>query len=953
MIRKFFSNLKVMSIVQVLLLAIIYFIAGELSFAFAIPHQSFTLIIFIAGGFALAAVILVGIRIIPGIFIGQLCLGLTHNIAPEVALGIAIISSLEAIMASVFNRLYFSQRLKQVKDIRNLWVFIFFILQPFTVSLGVFLLWNSGVIQSTQLEFFWLSWWFSSSMGQLLITPFLLSFSTDEEPLKRQVYTQLLTALLIIIISVFIFSQIQLSSLVFSLTTLLLVFFAVEFGISTATLATIIFAIVAFIYTYYGQGIFISHGEVLIYDFIVFLFTITLSSQFFSTLFTQQHPQIKTEGNVETNFKAMEQHFIDIINSSDSIIWEANAENFCITFVSSRAERLLGYSISEWYQTGFWQDHLHPDDKIWASKYCINHTAKMKPYDLEYRLIAKDGTIIWLRDIISVISKEGRPRWLRGTMIDITQQKNAEKALRISELQFRTTFEHAPIGVINLSLKGDFLAINQYFCTMMGYSHQELLSMNIKQITLSNLDEIIPNWMIETASNGVTETQYIRKDGNIIWGSDSVHLFHYANGLPHYLIGTIEDVSGRKRNEERIKLSQTYGGVVTWEADLNKNRQTWSKEATHIFKLPPLKNASWEDFLAIIHPDDRKKAMNNIRAHLLDNTPYDTEYRIIDCDNQIRWIRSTGRAERDSTGKAIFLSGIGQDITRHKLMEQSLRESKQLMQSVMDILPVGLWILDAQGNILQGNPTAKKIWAGERYVGMLEYDKYKAWCLETKKQLESSNWAATKAITQGEASLDEELEIECFDGVHKIINNSVVPLFDDQHQVKGAIVVNRDITSKKQAEEELKRSNADLEQFAYAISHDMRQPLRMITSYLMLLESTLQKQLTLETQQFINFAVEGSTRMDEMILALLDFSRIGRKMEGIKLIDSREALDEALTFLSPEIEHNAGMIKVSGQWIQLWARQDQITRLLQNLIGNALKYHHPDSPPKIIIRLVL
>jgi len=109
--------------------------------------------------------------------------------------------------------------------------------------------------------------------------------------------------------------------------------------------------------------------------------------------------------------------------------------------------------------------------------------------------------------------------------------------------------------------------------------------------------------------------------------------------------------------------------------------------------------------------------------------------------------------------------------------------------------------------------------------------------------------------------------------------------------------VYEDVTQRKNVEAELKRSNAELEQFAYAVSHDMRQPLRMISSYLQLIEKALHAQLDDDTRQYLKFATEGARRMDGMILALLDFSRVGRKTEPMASLDIREALDEALTFL--------------------------------------------------------
>jgi PAS domain S-box-containing protein len=174
----------------------------------------------------------------------------------------------------------------------------------------------------------------------------------------------------------------------------------------------------------------------------------------------------------------------------------------------------------------------------------------------------------------------------------------------------------------------------------------------------------------------------------------------------------------------------------------------------------------------------------------------------------------------------------------------------------------------------------------------------------------------------------------------EVLLNAVT--IENQHFIQATI---RDISQRKFMEAELKRSNTDLEHFAYAVSHDMRQPLRMVTSYLSLLENSLAQQLDAEQQQFLHFALDGAKRMDAMILSLLDYSRVGHKTSDLSLISSRAALDEALAFLQPELQASAGTIAVYGDWIDIMMGRDELIRLLQNLIGNALKYHEENQVP--------
>ncbi|MDO8813411.1 MAG: PAS domain S-box protein, partial [Gallionella sp.] len=151
------------------------------------------------------------------------------------------------------------------------------------------------------------------------------------------------------------------------------------------------------------------------------------------------------------------------------------------------------------------------------------------------------------------------------------------------------------------------------------------------------------------------------------------------------------------------------------------------------------------------------------------------------------------------------------------------------------------------------------------------------------------------------------------------------------------LAVVRDITERKAHEEELLRSNAELEQFSYAVSHDMRQPLRMISSYLQLLERSLAGQLDNEKRSYFNFAIDGAKRIDQMLVALLEYSRIGRMGEPPALIDSRAVLDEALQFLKPAIAEAQAKLSITGDWPRILASHDEILRLLQNMIGNAIK----------------
>lgn len=141
-------------------------------------------------------------------------------------------------------------------------------------------------------------------------------------------------------------------------------------------------------------------------------------------------------------------------------------------------------------------------------------------------------------------------------------------------------------------------------------------------------------------------------------------------------------------------------------------------------------------------------------------------------------------------------------------------ETGQQLRGVLDVLPVGVWITDASGHFILNNPAGSGIWTGECEVGIKQCGECKGWWHDTGKRIGADDWASVRAIKHGETSLDEVIDIECFDGSHKVISNSALPLHDEKGAIAGAVVVCRDITERMRADEEIRRLEREFHSLA-------------------------------------------------------------------------------------------------------------------------------------------
>lgn len=251
----------------------------------------------------------------------------------------------------------------------------------------------------------------------------------------------------------------------------------------------------------------------------------------------------------EAVMRESQQRYEQLVNSLDSIVWEGDAQTFQYYFVSKQAERLLGYPLERWTsEPDFWSNHIHPDDREWAIGYCALSTAQRRDHEFEYRMIAADGRVVWLRDIVTVVVEDDRPTKLRGVMIDITENKRIESELHEREQQYRSIFESVNDGLFINSLTTNRLVdFNPAAARMHGYTEDEFFHLQPPDFIHPDSLHLFNDYMDVVREGGVFRSPAvdIRKDGS------TFHVEVMGTGLMYkgelHALGVVRDVDDQYR----------------------------------------------------------------------------------------------------------------------------------------------------------------------------------------------------------------------------------------------------------------------------------------------------------------------------------------------------------------------------------------------------------------------
>ena len=598
-------------------------------------------------------------------------------------------------------------------------------------------------------------------------------------------------------------------------------------------------------------------------------------------------------------------------------------------------------------------------DLVWADRaetYRADDRSVMESGEprlqFEEPLTRPDGTTGWLlTSKIPLRGDDGNMVGILGTFEDITEHKLAQQALQ-QEKQFADDIVNGLPGVFYMfDDHGALVRWNDQFQEVTGYSPEELTLMPAVRFFEGEHKTLIADRMQSVFAEGRadTEADFVAKDGT--------KTPYYFTGVrisldgSTYLIGVGIDITERIRAERK---SAELAAIVASSDDAIIGKSTdgiitsWNLGAQNMYGYT--EDEVIGQPISILATEDHKDEITRILEQISRGEHVEIFETVRQRKNgDLFHAAITVSAIRDTSGRIVAASTIVRDISERRRIQDALRASEAQLRLVVENMPVLMDALDEKGNLIVWNRECERVtgFRAEELVGNPDFNEllYPDPAYRRRMQAELAEKGGDYRNWEWEtATKDGQFCTIAWSNISQHFPISGWSQWGIGVDVTERIQVEQAYTQKA---EDLARSNAELEQFAYVASHDLQEPLRMVTSYMQLLQRRYQDRLDSDANEFIGFAVDGAMRMKVLINDLLAFSRVGTRGKPFDRVPLEDVLKQVSSSLQMAVSESNATI-THEPLPEVYGDETQLSQLLQNLIGNALKFRG-DVPPEIHI----
>jgi len=528
----------------------------------------------------------------------------------------------------------------------------------------------------------------------------------------------------------------------------------------------------------------------------------------------------------------------------------------------------------------------------------------------------------------------------------------------LSELSLHQLIEALPDAVVTIDERGVIVLVNQQTEAMFGYQRSELVGYPIEIL----IPERSRGKHIQKRKDYFTAPQPRamgigleltgrRKDGTEFPVEISLSPLQAQEGV--FATSVIRDLSQRKRAEAKFRTLVENIPAVTFIAPLDESIPELYV-SPQIEALLGFTKEEWLEDPVLwhrqLHPDDSARWNAEFAPTCNAGRPFRSVYRFIAKDGRVVWVHGAANIVRDSDGQPLFLQGVAFDVTAIKEAEAEREQFFSLSVALLCIAGldgkfrrVNRAFTETLGypmHELLSTPFLEFVHPDDREVTLAELDK----------------------LASGQSTNDFENRYRCRDGTYKWLHWAATPYLPRQ----VIFAVGRDVTQQRQAEEALIQANTrldlhvkertreleemvkELKQFRYVASHDLKNWLRAINYPRDSLLEDYADQMNEGMREYLDQITAGTKGMEVLLAALQRYSEVLQGDRPLERIDCNQACQDACIAMRADIEEQQVIIDVMSLPILMGKRNDLVT-LFQNLIGNAIKYRHPNRIPTLSI----
>jgi len=667
----------------------------------------------------------------------------------------------------------------------------------------------------------------------------------------------------------------------------------------------------------------------------------------------------------EAAMQVGERRFRTLVNSVDGMVFEAELPGLKMAFVSERAELLTGFSPKEWLATpGFWENRLHPDDRQWAVEYRAEQSQSGHAFQYEYRLRHKNGGIVWVREMASVVQDNDAPPRLLGVAIDITSSKEAELSLQESEQRFRSLVEQAADAIFIHDQRGQLLDVNEQACRSLGYSRAELQGLSIMDVERIQYPlQFASLWNSVQRGGSLTfEAEHRRKDGNCF--PVEVRLGSFLYQEQPMLLALVRDITDRKRALQALRESEErYRSVVS--------TMTEGVLLTDTAGIVVAANPALERIFGLPHNQLLSRDVGEVIPEFVDeegNVCPAGQMPEVQTRTTGKPVRNALLARMDNGKPAVWLEINTQpifhfgetgvvgvvttftNVTDRKEALEALRQSEEQVRLLLNSTAEGIFGLDPNGLCIFCNPAALRLLGYQRERDLLgrnvleliqsadgEPGKDHADAMHLFQQPLAANVSIHSDTERFRRADGSSFDVEFWG--HPILKMG---------EPVGAVVTFHDITERKRMQQQTIRNAqlASLGELAAGVAHEINNPVSGVINYAQILLNRTEKQGG-ETDLIERIIREGE-RIATIVRDMLFFAREGGgEVHVSRLVD---LLQDAVSLSAAQLrkEGIALNIDMDESLPSLKVRAQQIQQLFLNLLSNArhaLREKYPGTDP--------